>query len=82
LNPLSNESSLLSLFERTGQILSVRIVRDGYSYESVNIAFVTFGNAEDVIGALIQYNLSFLDDYEIIVDFCHKNSYYFTFQKR
>ena len=69
LNPYTEESRLCSFFQPFGQILSCKIMRDIYTYESRKFAFVSFSTVQEAQRAKDGMNYKIADGFELRVFF-------------
>ncbi|KAJ3636318.1 hypothetical protein Zmor_008781 [Zophobas morio] len=70
LNPVTCNEDLAIAFGRFGQILSVEIIYDHVTNESLGYGFVEFQTKEQCEEAYIKMNNVCIDDRRIVVNFC------------
>ncbi|KAF2483232.1 hypothetical protein BDY17DRAFT_143708 [Neohortaea acidophila] len=69
LNPVTRDEDLELIFSRFGKILSCEIIRDKKTGDSLQYAFIEFGNKEDCERAYFKMQGVLIDDHRIHVDF-------------
>ena len=69
LNPVTRDEDLELIFSRFGKILSCEVIRDKKSGDSLQYAFIEFGNKEDCERAYFKMQGVLIDDHRIHVDF-------------
>lgn len=69
LNPVTRDEDLELIFSRFGKILSCEIIRDKQTGDSLQYAFIEFGNKEDCERAYFKMQGVLIDDHRIHVDF-------------
>lgn len=69
LNPITEEEDLERIFSRFGRIVSVKIVRDTKTNQSLQYGFIEFDEKDDCERAYLKMNNVLLDDRRIHVDF-------------
>jgi len=69
LNPVTRDEDLNLIFSRFGQILSCEVIRDRKTGDSLQYAFIEFGNKEDCERAYFKMQGVLIDDHRIHVDF-------------
>ena len=69
LNPVTRDEDLKLIFSRFGNILSCEIIRDKKTGDSLQYAFIEFGNKEDCERAYFKMQGVLIDDHRIHVDF-------------
>ena len=69
LNPVTRDEDLELIFSRFGKILSCEVIRDKKTGDSLQYAFIEFGNKEDCERAYFKMQGVLIDDHRIHVDF-------------
>lgn len=69
LNPVTRDDDLQLIFSRFGKILSCEVIRDKKTGDSLQYAFIEFGNKEDCERAYFKMQGVLIDDHRIHVDF-------------
>ncbi|XP_059169872.1 peptidyl-prolyl cis-trans isomerase sig-7-like [Physella acuta] len=69
LNPVTTSDDLETIFSRFGQIVSCEVIKDSKTGESLQYAFIEFGNEEDCEKAYFKMDNVLIDDRRIHVDF-------------
>ena len=69
LNPVTRDEDLELIFSRFGKILSCEVIRDKTTGDSLQYAFIEFGNKEDCERAYFKMQGVLIDDHRIHVDF-------------
>lgn len=74
LNPITGEDDLERIFQRFGKIVSVNIVKDQKTGQSLQYGFIEFDNKDSCEKAYLKMDNVLLDDRRIHVDFCQSVS--------
>ena len=69
LNPVTRDEDLELIFSRFGKILSCEVIRDKKTGDSLQYAFIEFGNKGDCERAYFKMQGVLIDDHRIHVDF-------------
>ncbi|XP_043466755.1 peptidyl-prolyl cis-trans isomerase-like 4 [Leptopilina heterotoma] len=69
LNPVTNDDDLEIIFSRFGDIVGCEVIRDRQSGDSLQYAFIEFGNRKSCEEAYLKMNNVLIDDRRIHVDF-------------
>jgi len=69
LNPVTRDEDLELIFSRFGKILSCEVIRDRKTGDSLQYAFIEFGNKQDCERAYFKMQGVLIDDHRIHVDF-------------
>ncbi|XP_051164251.1 peptidyl-prolyl cis-trans isomerase-like 4 [Leptopilina boulardi] len=69
LNPVTNDDDLEIIFSRFGEIVGCEVIRDRQTGDSLQYAFIEFGNRKSCEEAYLKMNNVLIDDRRIHVDF-------------